>query len=343
MMDLPSIGVRVHGGMPAARCIALATAAEANGFASLWFAENPFNRGVVPAVAGAVLATKRLRVGIGVVNPYNRHPTLIAMEIAALDELAQGRAALGIGSGIGERVMQMGLPYDKPLGAVRDAIAITKGMLRGDTVTYAGAVFSTKGARLEFPAPRPHMPILMAAMGEQALRLCGQVADGLMISNLCPPGFARHARSLMAEGAAKAGRAPPQTIIQYAPCVVGADRAAARRRVCAALGEMLSAYWALYDRWPATKAAIIRDSGIEEKEFAVAIARIKSGDAPADVLDDRYVDAYALAGNAEDWLAGVQRFMQAGVSELVLTFVSSEPLQDMAYLAPLLTACRRDA
>lgn len=332
----PTIGVRVHGGMPAARCIAVAEAAEANGFSSLWFAENPFNRGVLPAVAGAVLATERLKVGIGVFNPYNRHPTLIAMEIAALDEMAKGRAALGIGSGIGERVMRMGLSYDKPLGAVRDAIAITKGMLHGDAVTYQGAVFSVDGAKLEFPAPRPDMPVYMAAMGEQALRLCGQIADGLMISNMCPPGFARHARGVMVESAAKAARPVPDTIIQYVPCVVGTDRAAARRRVRATLGEMLSAYWTLYDRWPATKAAIIRGSGIEEAEFVAAIARIKSGE-PADaVLDDRYVDAYALAGNADDWLAGAQRFTQAGVSELVLTFVSADPLQDMAYLAPVL-------
>jgi 5,10-methylenetetrahydromethanopterin reductase len=340
MMDFSRIGVRVHGGMPAVRCIALAEAAEANGFSSLWFAENPFNRGVMPAVAGAVLATKRLKIGLGVVNPYNRHPTLIAMEIAALDELAGGRAALGIGSGIGERVMRMGLSYDKPLGAMRDAIAITKGMLRGDAVTYAGAVFSVHGAKLEFPAPRPDMPIYMAAMGEQALRLCGQIADGLMISNLCPPGFAGHARTIMAEGAAKAGREPPQTIIQYVPCIVSEDRVAARRQVRTTLGEMLSAYSALYDRWPATKAAIIRDSGIAEEEFPIAIARIKAGEAPADVLDERYVDAYAIAGNTDDWLAGVQRFMRAGVSELVLTFVSSDPQRDMALLAPFLKAQR---
>jgi 5,10-methylenetetrahydromethanopterin reductase len=335
---MTSIGVRVHGGMPAARCIAVAEAAEANGFSSLWFAENPFNRGVMPAVAGAVLATSRLKVGLGVVNPYNRHPTLIAMEIAALDELADGRAALGIGSGIGTRVLQMGLSYAQPLAAVRDAVAITRTMLQGAPVSYKGAVFSVEGAKLECPVPRRDMPIYTAAMGEQALRLCGEIADGLMISNMCPPDFARHARGVMAEGAAKSGRKPPETIIQYVPCVVGPDRAAARRRVRTTLGDMLSAYWELYDRWPSTKAAIIQGSGIDETEFARAIARIKTGEPAADVLDDRYVDVYAIAGNADDWLAGVQRFERAGVSELVLTFVSGEPEQDMGYIAPAFKA-----
>src|SRR5215204_1641698 len=139
---LPTIGVRVHGGMPPRACIEIAQAVEQNGLASLWFAENPFNRGVLPAVAGAVIATKRIRVGIGVFNPYNRHPTLIAMEIAALDELANGRACLGLGSGIGDRITRMGLSYEKPLGAVRDAITIVRGMLKGESVTYQGSVFS---------------------------------------------------------------------------------------------------------------------------------------------------------------------------------------------------------
>src|SRR5215471_15975054 len=110
-MDLPQVGVRLHGGMAPARCIELARAADAAGFASVWFAENPFHRGVLPAVSACVVSTERVRIGVGVVNPYNRHPTLIAMEFAALDELAAGRALLGIGSGTGAQIERMGFPY----------------------------------------------------------------------------------------------------------------------------------------------------------------------------------------------------------------------------------------
>ena len=111
---MPTIGVRVHGGMPPRACIEIAEAVERNGLAGLWFAENPFNRGVLPAVAGAALATKRIRIGIGVFNPYNRHPTLIAMEIGRAGRTGQWARDLGIGSGIGDRVTRMGLSYEKP-------------------------------------------------------------------------------------------------------------------------------------------------------------------------------------------------------------------------------------
>lgn len=315
-------------------CIEIAEAVEKNGLSGIWFAENPFNRGVLPAAAGAALATKRIKVNIGVFNPYNRHPTLIAMEIGALDELSNGRAGLGIGSGIGDRITRMGLSYEKPLGAVRDAITIVRGMLRGENVTYEGAVFSVKNVKLEAPAPRPDMPIYMAATGDQALRVCGQVADGLMISNMSPPGYTVRALELLAEGAGKAGRPTPKTIIQYVPCVARQERAEARQVVKETLGEMLSAYWTAGEKWPATRQAMLRGSGIPEEEFARAMDRLKAGEKPAQVLDDRFVDAYSIAGTADDCVAAIGRFGEIGVTELILTFVGSQPTVDMAYLGP---------
>ena len=338
MAKLPTLGVRVHGGMPPRACIEIGEAVERNGFASLWFAENPFNRGVLPTVGAVAALTKRIRIGIGVFNPYNRHPTLMAMEIGALDDLTGGRAAIGIGSGIGDRITRMGLSYDKPLAAVRDAVTILRGMLKGEAVTYEGAVFKVTNAKLEFVPPRPDLPIFMAATGDQALRLCGQVADGLMISNMCPPAYTVRAVELLAEGAAKAGRPAPATVIQYVPCVVRKDRAEARAVVKPTIGEMLSAYWTMSERWPAIRQAMVKGSGIPEEEFVTAIDRVRAGEKPADVLDDRFADAYAIAGNAEDCLAAIARYGEIGVTELILTFIGTQPTEDMAYLGASLTA-----
>ncbi len=89
MGEFPNLGTRLHGGIDPRRCVELAKVAEANGFTSVWFAENPFNRGVLPAASASAAATHSMRIGIGVFNPYNRHPTLIAMEIGALADLGQ--------------------------------------------------------------------------------------------------------------------------------------------------------------------------------------------------------------------------------------------------------------
>jgi 5,10-methylenetetrahydromethanopterin reductase len=333
MVDLPKLSVRLHGGLEPHRCIELARLADARGYAGVWFAENPFNRGVMPAAAACAAATSRIGIGIGVFNPYNRHPTLIAMEIGALDELAQGRARLGIGSGIASATERMGLSPERPLAAVRDAITIVRGMLASEEVTYAGRAFSANKVKLEYAAPRQNFPILMAARGEQALALCGKIADGLMISNMCPPDFTRQAVDAVHRAAREAGRPAPAEVVQYVPCAARPDRAAALRLAKDTVAEMLPGFWSLGQRVPAAKSALLRAGELAEADFAAAVERLRKGEAPADALDDRFVDAFAIAGTVEDCLAQARRYRAAGATEIALTFVGSQPDADMEYLA----------
>jgi 5,10-methylenetetrahydromethanopterin reductase len=331
--DLPKLSVRLSGGIAPGRCIDLAKVVDANGYDSIWFAENAFNRGVLPAASACAAATGRIRIGVGVFNPYNRHPTLIAMEIGALDELAQGRARLGIGSGIASATERMGLSTERPLAAVRDAITIVRAMLAGETVSYAGRAFSAHEVKLEYRPPRPDMPLLMAARGEQALTLCGRIADGLMISNMCPPAFTRHAVEVVRKSAREAGRPPPADVVQYVPCVARPDRDEAVSLAKETIGDMLPGFWSLSQQVPAAKAALLRAGGLTEADFVSAVERLQGGERPADALDQRFVAAFAIAGTADDCLAQARRYREAGASELALSFVGPRPDEDLAYLA----------
>ncbi len=333
MAELPKMSVRLSGATNPRHCIELAKIAEANGYHCVWFAENAFGRGVLPAASACAMATQRVGIGIGVFNPYNRHPTLMAMEIGALDELAQGRARLGIGSGIAASTERIGLSTDRPLAAVRDAITIVRAMLKGEEVHYAGRVFSARNVKLEYQALRPDMPLLMAARGEQALALCGKIADGLMISNMCPAEFTQAAVLAVREAARQAQRAMPAEVVQYVPCAVRLDRAEAYGLAKAAIGEMLPSFWSLGERIPAAKVALLRAKRLSEKDLTTAVARLRAGERAAYVLDDRFVEAFTIAGTAEDALAQARRYREAGASELVLTFAGRQPEPDMQYLA----------
>src|SRR5712692_10667608 len=336
MLDLPKLSVRLHGGIDPRRCVELAKVADANGFEAVWLAENPFNRGVLPAASACAATTSRIGIGIGVFNPYNRHPTLIAMEIGALDELAQGRARLGIGSGIASATERMGLKTDRSLAAVRDAITIVRAMLAGEEVNYAGRAFSAIKVKLEYEALRPDLPLLMAARGEQALALCGKIADGLMISNMCPPEFTRHAVDVVRSSARAAGRRLPTDIVQYVPCALRPDRGEAYRLAKETVGEMLPGFWSLGQRVPAAKSALLRARSLSESDFAGAVEHLRAGKKPAVALDDRFVAAFAIAGTAQDCLAQAQQYFEAGASELVLSFAGARPEEDMNYLGELL-------
>jgi 5,10-methylenetetrahydromethanopterin reductase len=299
-MGIPRLGVRLHGGLPPARCVELAKAAEARGLASVWFAENPLERGALPAIAACAAATRRIELGVGVWNPYLRHPAQIAMDISALDELATGRVALGLGSGLAGPIQRLGIDNAKPLGALKECFATVRALLRGETVG---------GVKLSYTA-RADIPLLMAARGERALKLCGRIADGLMISNMCPPGFARHAAI-----AAQAKR-----VVQYVPCAVGPDRAQAVAAMRPVLGGLLKTFWGLAQRVPAARTSLVTYSGIPETDFATGEA------------DERFLEAFTVTGDADDCRRRVAAYRDAGVTDLVLTFVGPEPTADMAYL-----------
>src|SRR5437588_10374659 len=73
--------------------------AENEGFGSIWLAEVPHwfrvfggEARAAPSTAALVAArTTRMRVGIGVVSPYLRHPAVLAAEALALTEISAGR------------------------------------------------------------------------------------------------------------------------------------------------------------------------------------------------------------------------------------------------------------
>ena len=333
---LPRLALRCHGGLAPAACVAQAVAAERAGFSTLWLAENPFQRGAWPALAAGAVATRRLRLGAGVFNPYTRHPTLMAMEMAAFDELSEGRAVLGIGAGIATKLGRLRLAPDPRIAAVRDTLAIVRGLLRGDEVRYSGKVFSADGVRLEFTPRRPDLPILMAAMGEQAQRLCAEAADGLLLSNLCPPAYTRRAVGVVREAAARAGRAAPREVVQYVPCALRADGAEARRLARATVAAMLTSYWSQQNAAPATRAAIADYNGLGPGEFRHLMTRLGRGE-PADrVLDDRLLAEYAIAGTVDECLERCAVYAEAGVTELAVWFVGDRAVDDVARLGEAL-------
>jgi len=330
MSELPAISIRVSGAVEPRRCVELAKAADEAGMAAVWFAENPFQRGILATAGACAAATSRLRIGVGVVNPSMRHPVQIAMDFAALDELSGGRAILGIGSGIAGALRRMGFDSSRPVTAVREAVEITRALLAVESVTLRGRVFKVDAARLDFPARQ--LPIYMAAGSERALEVCGMIADGLIISNMTPPGLARWMAATVSGAATEAGRAKPW-VVHYVPCAIAGDGETARRAVKATIGDALTLLWPTGDAWPRRREAAVAESGIPRGDFIAALDRLRRGETAADVLDERFVAAFAIAGTTQECLRQAARYREAGVDELALTFAGLQPIDDIAQLA----------
>ena len=179
--------------------------AETSGYEGIWVPE-VMGTDAFTVLAAASQVTQRLRLGTGIVPIYTRTPTTLAMTIATLDALSGGRAVLGLG--VSSEIIigaWHGLPFPKPLGAMREAVDIIRRLLRNERVTAEGAFFRVRNLRPNVPVPSDRtIPIYIGALNPGMLRLAGAIADGVIL-NWMPAAHVPRAIEAIAAGAQRAG------------------------------------------------------------------------------------------------------------------------------------------
>ncbi|MFB7763854.1 MULTISPECIES: TIGR03557 family F420-dependent LLM class oxidoreductase [Streptomyces] len=141
---------------------------------------SPFAWGVLGAIAAR---TERIGLATGVTCPTVRyHPAVIAQAAATLALLSEGRFTLGVGSGerLNEHVVGRGFPDSVRVrqDMLREALEIIRLLWRGGYRSYEGRYLRLEDARV-FDLP-PSPPVLVvAAGGEEAARMAGELGDGL--------------------------------------------------------------------------------------------------------------------------------------------------------------------
>jgi F420-dependent oxidoreductase-like protein len=187
-----------------------AAAAERLGAASLWVPE-VWGYDALTGLAYLAAKTSSIKLGTFVVQLGSRSPALLATSALSLQELSGGRFLLGVGTS-GPRVMEgwHGVRFRKPVQTTRETIEIIRTVSRGDRLEHPGEIYPLplpgSGAAALQPLVRPnHVPVYVAAMGPQNLRLTGEVADG-WLGNAFIPEAAEVFFGPLREGAQRAGR-----------------------------------------------------------------------------------------------------------------------------------------
>src|SRR5215471_4096340 len=193
------------GDVPVAQLCKRARLAEDCGFNAVWLADERFYREVYGALTAIALVTSRVAVGPCVTDPFSRHPALTAMAIATLDEISHGRAVLGLGAGVSGFV-ELGISPTKPARALREAIALIRALLRGETVAAVGETVAFHDGRLSFAPIRADIPIHIASNGPLGQRAAGAVADGAIMEACATAAAARAFAAQVECGAISADR-----------------------------------------------------------------------------------------------------------------------------------------
>ena len=214
------------GGATADRIVEQAVRAEADGFASLWYASAVFGDPLV-AMALAGRATSSIELGTAVLQTYTCHPVLQANR-AASTAAAMNRPGLTIGVGPSHRIViddAYGLSYDEVGAHTEEYVTVLTTLLRGEGVNHRGAHF-----RVDIPTvnalPQP-VSVMISALAPRLLRVAGQQTDGTILWMANARSIERHVAPKINAAASGAGRPAPR-IVAGLPVAVHDDVAEAR-------------------------------------------------------------------------------------------------------------------
>jgi F420-dependent oxidoreductase-like protein len=132
-------------------------------------------------LAAVAAVTERVGLGTLVTPPFFRNPAVLAKQIATLDQISNGRAIAGLGTGWFDAEFKgYGLPFPpvrERLAALEETIEILRRLWTEEKVSYEGRVFRLKEAYCE-PKPVRPPPILVGGGGEKVLlRIAARHAD----------------------------------------------------------------------------------------------------------------------------------------------------------------------
>ena len=151
--------------------------------------------------------TREIRLGTAVCLIGERHPVILAKEVATLDCLSGGRLALGVGAGwLPEEYEALGIAYARRGARVGEYIAVMRKLWGEDTSSFHGEFISFESIR-SYPKPLAgaRLPILVGGDSAAALKRAATLGDGWYGSHLTPAQVEDRRRRLLAL-AQEAGR-----------------------------------------------------------------------------------------------------------------------------------------
>ncbi|CAJ64036.1 Oxidoreductase [Frankia alni ACN14a] len=260
-------------------------AAEA-GVDTVWFSQGlDIDAITVSALVGREVPG--IGIGTAAVPMYQRHPLVTAAQARTAQIATDGRFLLGIG--LGNRAVvedAFGVPFERPIRHLRDYLRVLRSVfetgaadVQGPTVTARLPTTSPTGPRT---GVTPAIPLLVAAMGPQALRAAGELADGTLPYLAGPRTLAESIVPTIV-GAARAAGRPAPTIAVGVPAAVTADVAGTRAHAERTL--------AAYGNVPSYRAVLDAEGAIH----------------PADL---------ALIGDEDAVAAGIRRYLDAGATDV---------------------------
>jgi 5,10-methylenetetrahydromethanopterin reductase len=234
-----------------------------DGFSSAWMA-NIFGLDALTALAVAGHGIAGLEIGTAVVPTYPRHPAVLAQQALTTALALDSRLALGIGLSHKIVIEDMyGYDFDAPARHMSEYLSILLPLINGEHVAFEG---STMRASIALSVPRTgEVPVLLAALGPQMLKLAGQRTAGTILWMTGPATVRDYIAPTIRAAAREAGRPDPRVVCTLPVCVTDdPDGARARAAKVFEIYGQLPSYRAMLDREGAQGPADVAIVGDED-------------------------------------------------------------------------------
>ncbi len=299
----PSLGVIFHPKFPPETLGGYARKAEAAGFDELWLWDDCFLPGALTSAAIALSATRKLKVGIGLIPVPVYNPLFAAMEITTLACAFPGRILPGFGHGVKEWMKQIGPVPKSSLKAIDETVTSIRRLMKGEMVSLDGDWVHLDQVQMQMK-PETVPPFYIGGMREKTLRLAGRVAEGTILTGMSSPEYIRWASEHIQSGMKAAGE-NEHRIAVYLDVKVNPDGRIARDATRRSLAERLP--------WD---SAQIDALGITS-EVTAFLKKYTSTEEIARDLPDEWLDAFAAAGTPDQVVEGIRRRVEAGADAII--------------------------
>lgn len=304
-----SIRFSIHGSARTfADSVQRACTAEKLGFEAIFFADSHLGR-LDPFQVMAVCATRtsRLRFGTSVTNMVYRDPTVLASSAASLNEISQGRAILGLGTGDGP-VYGLGRKAT-PMAQFETGLRTIRELVQGRPIEVPTGRVSLRTGRLP-------LPVYISAEGPKGLQLAGRVADGVILGTGFDLRVLQWAREQIALGAREAGRKPADIEILAAGMIcVDPDGEKARATVRRRLSNRA------HHNFRFTMVTVPPEElpGVQRFMGAFDITRPLEDRVDPSLVTDYLLQRFSIAGTPQECVSRIQELQAAGVRGLMVT------------------------
>jgi len=290
---------------------------------TIWINEG-FGHDAFTGLAILARETSHVRLGTAVVNVYSRTAGTLAQSFATIDQLSGGRATAGLGASGNQLIERFhGMPFQPAITRVRETAELIQAFWSQERVEFEGRTMQAHRFKLGVEPVQPKIPIFLATLHPEAVRMTAEVADGWLPTMIPLSRLAAEVSKLRSHAEA-AGRGSANLTIQAPSAVTVVENkeaaSTARRQAATQLAFFVARNGDFYYRQ-------FQRQGFPDEAEAIRRAWVEDGpQAAAAILSEKLVGEFNFVGTVNQCMERLDAQAEAGVGLHGVSIPEQDPV-----------------